>query len=192
MQAYHTLVAGPSGGGKTTRLRQMHAEYKGCSIFLTPKSNERKAQHDPPARIRNSSAHYPADVEKARQWAAGRDETVQIIVDEAQNCPSFRDADGADGPVRDGLHEDRDKGIKWVLATQNPQDLRTNANNYGPIQQCRWFVWVGESRTWHSGFRDWLQLDPEQLPDEDYEVAVIEPSDPPRVIHRTRTEKVYA
>ena len=34
MQAYHTLVAGDSGGGKTTYLREAHDTYPGLSIWI--------------------------------------------------------------------------------------------------------------------------------------------------------------
>lgn len=192
MKAYHVCVGGPSGGGKSTYLRELHAEYDGLSVFLTTKDDETTAVHDPPRRIVRSPASYPDDIAQVREWARDRPESVQVIVDEAQNAPSFRDKQGADGPVRKGLHEDRDQAVKWVIATQNPQDLRTSANNYGPVQQCVSFVWVGPTRTWHSGFLNWLSIDAGELPDDDHEVAVIEPSDPPHVVHRTKTKRKYA
>jgi hypothetical protein len=173
--AEHVLVAGPSGGGKTTYLREMHASHDGPSIFLTSKSNERKAHDRPPERVRKSSAAYPADITQAREWAKQRPETVQIIVDEAQSAPSFIDGEG---PVKDGLHEDRSAGVKWVIATQNPMDLRTNRNGYGPIQQCQYWVWVGPLKTWHTGFFDGNGMNDMKslLPSENYEFVVIDPT----------------
>ena len=190
IQAEHVLVCGPSGGGKTTFLRELHDRHDGVSAFLTTKGNERKAAKDPPGRVRKSSCAYPADIHKAREWGLRRPELAQIIVDECDNAPTFKD--GADGPVRKMLHEDREGKIKCVIATQNPQDLRTNQWNYGPLQQCKTVVWVGPTRTWHRGFREWLNLDADQLPETNYRWHAIQPSDPPRVIERGRTKKQYS
>jgi len=189
INAEHVIVAGPSGGGKTTYLRELHAKHDGPSIFLTTKKNERKAEKNPPMRIRKSSADYPADLKKARQWAKRKDGTVQVIIDEVQNAPTF--LEGEDGPVRKMLHEDRSDRVKAVIATQNPQDLHTRQYNYGPLQQARYVVWVGPSKTWHRGFREWLNLDPSQLPDVNYHYHVIDPSDPPQVIHKDTTNQKY-
>lgn len=189
VEAEHVLVAGPSGGGKTTYLREMHAKADGASIFMTTKSNERKAVHDPPRRISRSSCAYPGDIAKARQWAKQFDGQVQVIVDEVDDAPTF--TEGANGPTRKMLHDDREDRVKAVIATQNPQDLHTSQWNYGPLQQCEYFVWVGPSRSWHRGFREWLNLDREQLPQNDFEYVVIEPSDPPRVIAEGRTKARY-
>lgn len=175
MDAKHVLVAGPSGGGKSTNLRELHARHDGASIFLTTKSNERTAHNYPPERIRRSSARYPGDIEQSRQWAISRSETVQVIVDECQNAPSFR---SGDGPLADGLHEDRSRGVKYVIATQNPMDLRTSERGYGPVQQCEYWVWVGPLKTWHEGFfqsngmSDMIEL----LPSSNYEYVVIDPT----------------
>jgi hypothetical protein len=143
------IVSGGQGGGKTTYLREMHDRFDGPSIFLTTKRYERKAISSPPQRIRRSSSRYPEDIQKARQWARAHDETVQLIVDECQNAPTFIDGDG---PVREMLHEDREAGVKTVISTQSPSDLRTDKRNYAPVQQCDWWVWVGPLKTWHSGF----------------------------------------
>lgn len=189
VEAEHVLVCGPSGGGKTTYLRELHARHDGPSIFLTTKSNERTAATNPPKRIRKSSCSYPGDVEKARDWAKRYDGTVQVISDEVQNAPTF--LDGEDGPLRGMLHEDRSDRVKAVLATQNPQDLRTTRWNYGPLQQCKWVVWVGPAKTWHRGFREWLNLEADQLPSENYTYHVIKPSDPPEVVHVGETNPKF-
>lgn len=174
MRAQHVAVAGPSGGGKTTYLREMHARYGGPSVFLTTKSNERKARSSPPRRIRKSSAAYPADIERTREWARARDETVQVIVDESQNAPF---ASGDDGPVRTGLHEDRSAGVMWVVATQNPQDWHSSQFNYGPIQQTEYWIFVGPCKDWHRGFFDGNGLGDviPLLPTDRFEWVVIQP-----------------
>ena len=194
MQAEHELVAGPSGGGKTTLLREKHARHEGPSIFMTTKPNERTAHERPPERYRRSSASYPEDVRSARQWARDIDGVAQVIVDEAQNAPSFTEGEG---PLKDGLHEDRSSGVKWVVATQNPMDLRTKANGYGPIQQCRYWVWCGPLKTWHEGFFDGNGMADMKglMPTENYEYVVIDPtaSLPPgeRTVHRGETERRF-
>jgi hypothetical protein len=189
VQAEHVLVCGPSGGGKTTYLRELHDRHDGPSIFMTTKKYERKAIDNPPVRFRRSSARYPEDIVNARTWARQHDETVQVIIDEVQNVPTFH---GEDGPVRKMLHEDRSSGVKAVIATQNPQDLHTREWNYGPLQQCQYVVWVGPAKTWHRGFREWMNLDASQLPQENYHVRVIQPSDPPTVVYEGTTNREYA
>ena len=191
MDANHVLVAGPSGGGKSTYLREMHARQEGPSIYMTTKGNERTAHHRPPERVRQSSARYPSDMEQARQWAIQRSETVQIIVDECQNAPAFREGEG---PLADGLHEDRSRGVKYVIATQNPMDLRTNERGYGPVQQCEYWVWCGPLKTWHEGFfqsngmSDMIEL----MPQENYQYAVLNPTASvpasERIVHRDVTD----
>lgn len=187
MQADNTLVVGAQGTGKTTYLRQLHASFKGQSAFLTTKKGETKAAYDPPRRLRKSPASYPTDLKAARQWAREERGPTQIIVDEAQNAPSFR---VGDGPVRDGLHQDREAGVRWVIATQSPQDLHTSQNAYGPIQQCTYFIWVGPPNSWHDGFIRHHGLDG-VLPTELYRFHVIRPTRPPRVVFRGRTNPEY-
>lgn len=194
VNAEHELVAGPSGGGKTTLLREKHARWDGPSVFLTTKKGERSALSDPPRRVRKPSAHYPGDIQQARDWAREHDETVLVIVDEAQNAPSFTDGQG---PVKDGLHEDRSAGVKWVVATQNPQDLNTRENGYGPIQQCQYWVWAGPLKTWHEGFfqsngmADMISL----MPSANYEYVVLDPTASlaprERVVHRGETDSRF-
>jgi len=193
--AEHLLVAGASGGGKTTYLRELHARHDGPSIFLTPKANETTAADDPPDRIRKAGAEYPRDIRLAREWARDRSGTVQVIVDECQNAPTFVDGDG---PLRDGLHEDREAGVKWVIATQSPSDLRTRENGYAPVQQAEWWVWCGPLRTWHTGFfqANGMSDMMGELPDTNYRYAVIDPTaslDPSdRIVFRGETDRRFA
>ena len=196
VDAKHVLVAGPSGGGKSTYLRELHARHEGPSVFMTTKRGERKAQHNPPKRVRKSSARYPADIEKSRQWARNRSETTQVIVDEAQNAPTF--AEGEDGPVRGMMHEDRSEGVKAVVATQNPQDLHQGSDyKYGAVQQAEYWVFVGKAKTWHipffrangmAGFED-------HLPTNNYEYIVIDPaaslSGKERIVYRGQTDRRF-
>jgi hypothetical protein len=173
-QVEPVIVSGGQGSGKTTYLRELHARYDGPSIFLTTKKNERKADQNAPRRIRHSSCQYPGHISKARQWARQHPENVQIIIDECQNAPTFIDGDG---PIREMLHEDREAGVKTVIATQSPSDLRTNERGYGPVQQCDWWVWVGPLKDWHIGFLNANGLSDmkQHMPSEKYEFVEFEP-----------------
>src|SRR6056297_2131935 len=119
VDATHALIAGSSGSGKTVLSRMMHTDFSGLSVFMTPKGSESVLTDSPPASIIRTNADYDSDIKRVRDWAKARREKVQIIVDE---CQMTGLSDGS-GPVVDGLHLDRDDGIKWVLVTQSPQDL---------------------------------------------------------------------
>jgi len=182
-QAVHALVAGSSGGGKTTLLREMHDSFSGPSIFLTSKPTD-SLKDNPPKSIVKTSAVYDDDITKAREWALARPGAVQIIVDEVQFSGL---ADGG-GPIARGLHEDRDRGIKWVLATQSPQDLR---GGYTSLQQVQSIYWVGPAKTFHEGFFRYYRLTDIDFPEERFKYIKIIPSLPPVVHGPYSTKKKY-
>jgi len=170
--AEHVLVCGPSGGGKSTLLREMQSKYSGPSAYLTTADDA--PNDDPPRRIARNRAQYPRDIRRVREWARANGEPTQVIVDEAQNAESFIDGDG---PLADGLHEDRSAGVRWVVATQNPMDLRTQQRGYGPVQQAENWVFVGPARDWHIGFfraNNMNDIVP-HLPETDHQYVVISP-----------------
>jgi len=111
-----------------------------------------------------------------------------------QYASSFTEGDG---PLKNVLHVDRSSDVKWVVATQNPMDLRTKANGYGPIQQCRFWTWCGPLKTWHEGFLDGNGMSNMKglMPTENYEYVVIDPtaSLPPgeRILHRGQTDPQF-
>lgn len=207
MKAYHALVTGSSGGGKTTYLREIQDTVDACSLYLTSKDHESgvagtrvagrtalntavsRASQATDVRCKWYGADYDGSIRIAREWAHDVREHMgwptQIIVDEAQDSGL---ADG-DGPLVQGLHEDRDRGIKWVPATQDPQDLR---DGYGAIKQCRHIVWCGPPNSFHKGFLSYYDLVSVDLPTEPYHYAVIKPSYPPEVVYRGTTKERYA
>lgn len=192
MKAKHIMVCGPSGGGKSTLLRQLHAEYGEASVFLTTKADDGPAATV--GRYTRESARYPGDIQAARVWAK-EGQARQVIVDEAQNAPTFTDGVG---PLKDGLHEDRGDNVRWVVATQNPMDLHTDENRYGPIQQCEYWVFVGPVKDWHVGFFQGNNLNDllPDMPTDPFEYVVIDPtaslSVDEKILYRGETEKKYA
>lgn len=205
MQAYHTLVAGDSGGGKTTYLREAHATYPGLSIWIDHHGvdgiggrslddaetvrSEREARRSDATRLR-WRCDDPLDAARGARAVAHdyHDETgfpTQVIADEAQDG-MLPDGDvEADNPIKRMLHEDRDKGLKVQVATQDPQDLE-----YTPLKQCKYWVWVGEWSTFHRGFINYFDLPQSELPTEPYQVVVFDKR--MNVLHRTETKEEYA
>lgn len=114
---------------------------------------------------------------------------VQVIVDEAhRHLPdSEKKSSAKNNTLAAMLHEDRDKGVKIVLASQDPTDFY-----YPPLKQCKWLVWCGPPSTFHRGFRRYYSIDVDDLPDERFQYVVIRPSDPPRVVYQGETNEVYA
>jgi len=98
---------------------------------------------------------------------------------EAQSGPT------SGNPVREALHEDRDRGVKVVLATQDPTDLY-----YPPIKQCRHLVMFAPS-SFHTGFLRYYDIESLEYPTEAYHYAVVRPSLPPEVVYRGVTDPRY-
>lgn len=184
VDATHCLVAGSSGSGKTVLARQMHANFSGISVFLTPKEHEPVLENDAPASVVQTHCKYDSDIELVHTWAKERPEKVQIVVDECQ-MSGLKDGTGV---IVKGLHFDRDNHIKWVLVTQSPQDL---SESYSALQQCKRIYWVGAARTFHTGFLRYYQLSDIDFP-EQYEWIRITPSIPPEVAGPFDTKRRYA
>jgi len=172
--ADHLAVAGPSGGGKTTFLSEIHSRFDGYSIFLTTKPNETKPRENGIARQRKSSCDYPEDIRRARKWALSQGTDVQIILDESQNAPSFR---SGEGPLSDGFRKDREAGVRYCVATQNPQAWNNDLDGYGLIQQCDHWVFVGPAKDWHLSFfrSNGMSGIQNHLPAKNYQYRVIRP-----------------
>jgi len=192
--ANHLAVAGPSGGGKTTFLSETHSRFDGYSIFLTTKPRETKPEKNGPARQRKSSCSYPEDIRRARKWALQQDAPVQIVVDESQNAPSFQ---SGEGPLSDGIREDREAGVRWSVATQNPQAWNNDQDGYGLVQQCNFWVFCGPAKDWHVGFfraNNMSGLE-DYLPTENHQYVVINPvaalSSKEKIVDTGRTSKQY-
>jgi hypothetical protein len=205
MQAYHTMVGGDSGGGKTTYLRQAQAEYPGLSIWINHAGadglsgrdledaatvrTEREARRSDATRLNWVTDDPLKTAREARRVAHDYHETTgyptQVIVDEAQDGV-LPDGDvDADNPVKKMLHEDRDRALKVQVATQDPQDLE-----YTPLKQCKYWVWVGEWSTFHRGFINYFDLPKSELPTEPYQFVVFDKR--MNVLHRGETSEEYA
>lgn len=198
MKAYHTLVAGDTGGGKTTLMREMHDRFPGLSIWVNHngETNVAGVRASGVEAVQNSTRNtvnlQVEDVNEGSRMArsVGRSYheatgyPFQVIVDEAQTAALPDGSTVPDTPLRRGLHEDRDHGGKWVVATQDPSDL-----HYTPIKQCRWFVWCGTPSAWHQGFLDYWRIDKADLPDREYAFVVMDKNMEP--VYRGETSKKY-
>lgn len=215
MKAHHCLVVGDSGKGKTTFLREMHATASCASVWVNH-SNESRVAGEVAATaptMKKACASFSSfeqvrinmktDKNPREAFAVAREFALelhsktgaacQIIIDEAHAAlPDSESKSGADSgnPVRTSLHEDRDKGIKVVLATQDPQDLY-----YPPIKQCRHIVWVGDANSLHKGFINYYNLSDIQggsLPSQEFDYVVIKPTLPAKIVYSGRTKEKYA
>ncbi|MCD2199092.1 hypothetical protein LPA44_04155 [Halobacterium sp. KA-4] len=223
MNAKHILLGGSSGGGKTTRAREMVDKHDGVAVWVN--HNDEDAPGDTVrslaemedavqscsslAEVRNLRLNYvcqdaQSGAETARTFARSvgqhfdAEVCTLVLVDEAHNALPDSKAESSvknGNPVAKMLHEDRDLNVKCVLATQDPQDLY-----YPPTKQCVFIVWCGPVRTFHKGFVNYYNLNEMEaaddvedasLPTDNYEVVVIDPTLPPRVVHRTETNPQY-
>lgn len=197
VQAKHALITGDSGGGKTTLMREYHAEWDGVSIWINhnnetvPGGNVATNFQELVGMVRSGKQHinYRADQLEGVQHARsiGYHETVkptQIIVDEIHNVwPK----DGEVNAVKTCLHEDRDTPICLRFATQDPQDLKP----YTPLKQAKFFVWCGQWNGFHDGFfnaHPWFPRS--KLPEKQHEYVVI--SKQGEVLYRNETKEKYA
>jgi hypothetical protein len=212
MQAYHTGVFGDSGGGKTTLLREMHDRFSGPSIVVDTTmdgvsgfAGTRVASvSDAQRAVRTAGAwdtvrlvwrtragdQAMRDGRTIRQFAHKLAEQskapVQVIVDEAQNVLSEGQVgDDYQNPYQAMLHEDRDKGLKVVVASQDPQDLA-----YGPLKQATRYVWVGRWSSFHEGFFRYFKINTEDLPDQKYQYVTLNRR--MNVVEKGETNEEYA
>lgn len=205
MQAYHALVTGDSGGGKTTLLREMHDTYNGLSIWVDFSTDgvsgisgraldsaatvhsEAEARRTNATRIRwrtDDPVEAAAGARAvANDYHRATGYPTQVIVDEAQNVLPDGKVDPSN-PVKTMLHEDRDKALKCVLATQDPSDL-----DYTPIKQCQYWTWVGGWSVFHDGFIRYFSIPRENLPTEPYEYVVMNKR--MEVLYRGETQASY-
>ncbi|WP_058826721.1 ATP-binding protein [Haloferax sp. Q22] len=211
MDRYHVTVVGDSGSGKTTFLREMHDTFPGLSIWIddtdaggisgrdlddaTTVYSAAEARRATASRIRWVCDDAMEVIEHVRAIAHNYHERtgypVQVVVDEAhRHLPDSESESSAKvNTLAAMLHEDRDKGVKVVIASQDPQDFY-----YPPVKQCKYLVWVGPPSTFHRGFIRYYNLkdlDGEGLPSERWEYVVIRPTEPPRAVYHGETREVY-
>jgi len=206
MRAYHTLVFGNSGSGKTTYLREMHDTFPdetsgGISIWInhnkesvpdgrgfdsaTTVSDYQSLVDAVEAGYKRINYHVPQETGITHVRSIAYHVTrqpVQAIVDESQNVlPDGQE----DSELAVGLHEDRDEGVKWVLATQDPSDL-----DYPPVKQCAYYVAVGEPSAFMEGFLRYFSINREDLPDSRFSYVVMDRT--MNVIAEGKTQSRYA
>ena len=194
MKALHTLVVGDTGTGKSTLLRQIAVETPATTIWIDHMGSEDDLRA-PVARSVADLRTLARDRDVIRYVPTGTDDPAlaarsiahheidgptQIVSDECQEVLT----DDSDNQIKQGLHTDRDRGIKWVLATQDPADLP-----YTPIKQIRYYVWVGEPAMFMDGFLNYYGFDRGDLPDQDFRYAVLDKSG--AVIDRGETDPSY-
>jgi DNA helicase HerA-like ATPase len=181
MNNRHALICGDSGGGKTTLMREMHSTFEGVSIWINHndervpgRSVSSVSELDTAVKSGANRINYVcrdalAGIEAARSVAYHTvDGRVQIIADEAQNLLPDGDVDD-ENSLKQALHEDRDEGVRVVVATQDPSDLE-----YTPIKQCNYFTWVGGWSVFHDGFIRYFSIPRDLLPTEKYKYAIFD------------------
>jgi len=201
MKSHHALVAGDSGGGKTTLLRELHV-VNDPSIWINHNREDVPTGHqrDDATSVRSlpelkkaiaagkTTINYRVDNQKtgvrhARSIGYHRTDSLQVIVDEAQNI--LPDNAESDNPLKQGMHEDRDEGIYYRVASQDPGDIDS-----GALKQCAYYVWVGEWATFHQGFFRYFNVPTEELPTEPYRYVVLNKR--MGVVYRGRTKQEFS
>lgn len=204
MKAYHALITGDSGGGKTTLAREVHVEADWTSIWINHnaervpdgRGHSSATTVQSPSQLREAVAggytainYRTTDATTAIQHARsiGYYETqrpVQIIVDECQSI--MPDGCDEENVLKRCLHQDRDMGIRAVLLTQDPSDL-----DYTPLKQVQFWAWCGPWSGFHDGFlnaHSWI--DRSALPTQQYHYVVLNKRG--KELYRGETEKRYA
>lgn len=209
MKAKHSLVVGVSGSGKTTLLREMHENFNGVSIFVNFEINDDRAEDIAGYRARGRKAMATAVgkfdewsdvkinllgddpmgmVELATDFAVDVWDTagvpVQIIMDECHHLIGDA-ADISENRALWVLAEGRDKGIKGVFATQNPQKL-----DYTELLNVPYWAFVGQPATVQKGFFDHWGIDMDDLPDEPHEYQVKDRQ--MKTLYSGQTQEEYA
>jgi hypothetical protein len=198
MKAHHTLVAGDSGGGKTTLMRELHDTFPGLSIYLNHTGESAVAgkrarglraiqtADGNTINLRVSDAREGAEIarEAGRSYHEATGYPFQVIADEAQESLLPDGTNAPDTAVKRGLHQDRDHGGKWVVATQDPTDL-----HYTPLKQVQHWVWVGPWSTFHEGFLRYFSMPREKLPDEEFQFVKFDKQ--MNVVYRGETDPKY-
>ena len=199
MRAYHIGVFGDSGSGKTTLLRELHETFAGLSIWINHSQEQgiAGAVAQGETALRNADTHrvnlrmkdgreaISMAREVAAEYAQDTGYPVQIITDEADDVLPA-DADESN-PLRRGLQRDRDRRIKHVVSSQNPQNTRKEA-----LSNARYFVWVGSPHTLHDGFLRYYNLSSLDYPREQFKYATIRMKHPPEIVAEGHTSERYA
>jgi len=199
------MVCGPSDGGKTTRAREHHATFDGVSVWVNHNGASKVAGHraagpealatgvgkfDAWSDVRvNLVCDDPVDgFELAIRFAVDVWDTagvpVQIVCDEIHNAFGADQPGPNDNPILWALNEGRDKGIKVLGVTQNPQNMP-----YKRMDSVKFWVWVGEYSTPMTGFLEYYGFK-DAITAERFRVTVFNRQS--EVVHETTTTERYA
>lgn len=210
--AEHAFVWGDSGGGKTTLLREMHAEVDGVSVFCDHAfdgSDESRTDgfkgYEAAGRQRMDSVVgmyddwgevrivYRSAAQSSAQalgecvdWARTVPASVQIIADELDAVMPDDDSTTATNPAKWAYRRGRSAGIKVVGATQTPQGM-----DYNALRSAKWWACVGAPSGLHEAFLDahsWMPS--EALPVRNYQYLVYDKQGEPR--YRGETDPRYS
>ena len=208
-EAYHVGVVGASDGGKTTRLREHHETFNGVSVWVNFERSDgsyasgvagyraggRRAMNTAVSKFKSWSdvrinlkvSDAKEGVSLAYQFAVDVWDTVgvpvQIVVDEADNLISKGDTK-EDSDLMVAIHEGRGKGVKVVLATQNPNNLPFNK-----LDSIKYWVWVGEWSKSMEGFINYYGLENDELPSERFQVRVFDRQ--AKLLYECETKEKY-
>lgn len=206
IEATHTTIAGDSGGGKSTLLRELQDSFEGVSIWLNHNGerniakNGRNAVHSKDGIIshiqsadswRNVKIDYrPSGIESGAATVKDvaleipRDVPVQVVADESHHLIADDNTTAADNPIKWLLHQGRDEKIRVVAATQDPMQW-----DYSPIKNAVNRVWVGQWAVEHKGYLNYFEFPRDELPTENYEYVVFDKRSNP--VYRGETKPKY-
>lgn len=192
MQAEHAVIGGPSDAGKTTLLREMHERVGMPSVWVNHndesdvagyrargrkamQTGATKAESWSDLRINLRTSNVFDGTAAAVKFAIDAWDTagvpVQIIVDEAHHLmPDSDKFDPSNNPGLWSFAEGRDKGIKFVAATQSPQQLKFPS----AIGNAKWWTWVGEPMPSAKGFLDYYGFPRDRLPESRFSYVVLD------------------
>jgi len=217
MDAYHTLLCGATGGGKTTELRKHHETADCPSVWVNHNDardvagytvhgyksmlsqldryddwGEVRINYVPENTSPEGATGVAVQVSKDLWDTAGV--PVQIIIDECHHALGRGMGGVQSNAGHYALAEGRAFGCKVVAATQNPQNInyRGNRGESTGVPEFKYRKWVGEWATEHTGFMNYYgyPTDDDRFPSERFEVVTMNRQS--EILYSGETEQKYA